>query len=206
MGSDRGPRRTESRHEACNKSLLPPLIAVEMATSGHQINAADRTADWVALHGRAVRGYLLGLVGRPDLADDLVQEVFCRAWEARDRYREQGHARAYLLRIADRLACDRRRQIGRETTVSDEAWKALEPPGRDGEPAGAMARAEDARRLAAALEQLSPMQRRVLLLRYFGEMSFADIAETIDCPLGTVLSHCHRGLKALRKSLGENVS
>ena len=67
-------------------------------------------ADWVRDHGRAVRGFLLAMVRRPDVADDLSQEVFCRAWQARSRYREQGNARAYLLRIADRLVCDRGRR------------------------------------------------------------------------------------------------
>ena len=54
-----------------------------------------------------------------------------------------------------------------------------------------------------ALEQLSPPQRRVLLLRYYGQMSFAEIAHIMEIPLNTVLSHCHRGLEKLRKLLGE---
>ena len=69
-------------------------------------------ADWEREHGQAVRGYLLAMVRRPDVADDLTQEVFCRAWQARERYRENGTARAYLFRIADRLACDFGRKSG----------------------------------------------------------------------------------------------
>ncbi len=53
---------------------------------GHQ----QLFTDWVRDHGKAVRGFLLALVRRGDVADDLCQEVFCRAWQARDRYSGSG--------------------------------------------------------------------------------------------------------------------
>jgi len=151
-----------------------------------------------------VRGYLLAIVRRAELADELTQEVFFRAWQARKRYREEGSARAYLLRIADRLACDRGRKAGREINLDEEKWQQIEPAGRDQEPADTLARREAATQLTAALQTLSPPQRRVLLLRYYGQLSFAEIAEIINCPLNTALSHCRRGLLALRKLLVEN--
>ena len=57
----------------------------------------DRLARWVRDHAAAVRGYLLGLVRRADLADDLLQEVFQRAWQARDRYEDRGTERALMM-------------------------------------------------------------------------------------------------------------
>lgn len=174
-----------------------------MAPSAHEADEADRFTEWVRLHGRAVRGYLLGLVRRPETADDLAQEVFARAWQARARYHEQGAARAYLLRIADRLACDRARRNGRETTLDDPAWKAMEPATPGPGPSEAAAAGETVGQLGAAMERLSPLQRRVLLLRYYGQMSFAEIARTVGCPLNTALSHCHRGLETLRRLLVE---
>ena len=164
----------------------------------------ERFATWTREHGAAVRGYLMAMVRRADVADDLTQEVFCRAWQARDRYREQGNARAYLLRIADRLVCDRRRRAGRERTLDEETWKQIEPAGRGAEPWRAPTEAEAAERLDAALERLSPMQRRVLLLRYYGGLRFAEIAQITGCPLNTTLSHCRRGLMAMRKLLVES--
>ena len=143
------------------------------------------------------------MVRRPDVADDLSQEVFCRAWQARSRYREQGSARAYLLRIADRLVCDRRRQATPPVNLTEEGWKQLEPLDPATEPSDKVLMVEAAEQLAAALDRLSPMQRRVLLLRYYGQFGFAEIAEMIDCPLGTTLSHCRRGLEALRRRLAE---
>ena len=160
---------------------------------------------WVLEHAAAVRGYLLGIVRREDVADDLAQEVFRRAWQAHDRYQDQGRQRAYLLTIADRLACDRARRSGVEITVDSESWRAIEPAASDSPPDQIMVQ-ESEEELLAALEQLSPTQRRVLLLRYYGEMEFAEIAEAIGCPLSTALSHCRRGLLALRKQLVEETS
>ena len=153
-----------------------------------------------ALGGRL--GIPWGLLRRRDVADDLTQEVFCRAWQARDRYREHGLSRAYLC-IADHLAVDHHRKSRREVNLGDEAWKQIEPvehaPGVD----DALQRHEIFGQLAATLDQLSPQQRRVLLLRFYGELSFAEIAEMMECPLNTVLSYCHRGLHTLRSLLVE---
>ena len=160
-------------------------------------------AQWVRDHGQAVRGFLLALVRRSDVADDLCQEVFCRAWQARDRYTDRGKARAYLLQIANRLACDRSRRNEPQTNLDDEAWKIHEPPSRAPGPAQAAAMSEQARLLHAALDKLAPMQQRVLLLRYYGQMEFQEIADTLQTPLNTALSHCRRGLEALRRLLVE---
>lgn len=169
--------------------------------------AADHLADvgdermgrWVREHARAVRGYVLGLVRREDAADDLVQEVFRRAWQARERYRDEGHERAYLLRIADRLVVDRSRRLGREVNLDDAAWCELEPERGADLPFARLETQERDEGLTRSLDALTGVQKRVLLLRYFGEMSFEEIAETVGCPLGTALSHCRRGLTALRK-------
>ena len=162
-------------------------------------------AGWVREHGRAVRGFLLAMVRRPDVADDLSQEVFCRAWQARARYREQGNARAYLLRIADRLVCDRGRRAEPEVHLSEDGWKQHEPLDAAQEPPQTALMAEATEQLASALDRLSPVQQRVLLLRYYGQFSFAEIAGMIGCPLSTALSHCRRGLETLRKLLVEKV-
>jgi RNA polymerase sigma factor (sigma-70 family) len=163
----------------------------------------DRLATWVHEHARAVRGYLLALVRNADVADDLSQEVFRRAWQAHDRYLEQGTPRAYLLKIADRLACDWGRKVHRELHLDASEWRKIEPACEGEEPPALLSWEESERELAAALESLSPPQRRVLLLRYYGDLSFQEIAETMCCPLSTALSHCRRGLLALRAQLVE---
>ena len=111
-----------------------------------------------------------------------------------------------MLRIADRLVCDRRRQAAPPVNLTDEGWKQHEPLDPAIDPSERMLKAEAAEQLAAVLDQLTPIQRRVLLLRYYGQFGFAEIAEMIDCPLGTTLSHCRRGLEALRRRLAEKTS
>lgn len=178
-----------------------------MTSSRRDADDRQRLAHWVHAHGSAVRGYLAVLVRRDDVVDDLLQEVFHRAWQSRHTYQEAGHARAYLIRIADRLACDWRRKAARDgrRQLNDDAWRELEPA-IEAPPDGALTAAEARRQLEQALDSLSPAQQRVLLLRYYGQLSFAEIAAALECPLNTALSHCRRGLEALRKRLAEHVT
>lgn len=177
-----------------------------MSTGSKQDSDEDRVIRWVTEHGSAVRGYLLGLLRRQDLADDLIQEVYRRAWQARNRYAEQGSPRAYLIRIADRLAWDHVRRGQREVTLDEAHWGEIEPLDRAGLPQDPLIDSEARSELAAALDLLTIPQRRVLLLRYYSEMSFEEIAAAMECPLSTALSHCRRGLLALRKIMTENHS
>lgn len=163
---------------------------------------ADRLTQWVREHGGAVRGFLIASTGDPHAADDLLQETFTRAWQARDRYRDDGRERAYLLRIADRVAADRRRKR-RDVLLDDDAWRAVEPESDFHTPLEQLQQTEQERNLQAALEQLTDPQRRTLLLRFFGDLDFAEIGKLLGMPVNTVLSHGRRGLSALKKILLE---
>ncbi len=160
----------------------------------------DRTriSRWAAEYGPAVRGYLAMMVRDANVADDLWQEVFQRAWKARHRYQENGAVKAYLFRIADHLVCDYSRRRRMEVQLDEAAWQQCEPAASDQSPDEALQRAELRKQLFSALDRLTPAQRRVLLLRYFSQLGFQQIADITDCPLNTVLSHCRRGLTALR--------
>jgi RNA polymerase sigma-70 factor, ECF subfamily len=166
-------------------------------------DAREQLTVWVRQHGAAVLGFLTGMVRNRTLAEDLLQEVFCRAWQARGRYCHIGRERAYLLRIADRLACDYARRQKRDPTQAPNGSELVEQPGRDSPPWERMAQAEMQRLLEAALDSLSEPQRRTLLLRYYGDLEFNEIAVQLCCPLNTVLSHNRRGLSVLRQMLAE---
>ena len=176
---------------------------VDMHDGPSEMNDQQRFSQWVHAHGTAVRGFLRAMIRSEDAADELTQEVFCRAWQARSRYREQGNTRAYLLRIADRLACDHYRRRPPQVSLDEAGWSRHEPSSRLDEPSQAAVLVEEAEQLHWALDRLTSPQQRVLLLRYFGQLSFQEIAAITGCPLSTTLSHCHRGLVALRKLLVE---
>lgn len=170
---------------------------------GREANQRELVSRWVHDHGRSVLGYLVGLVRDRSMAEDLLQDVFCRAWQARHRYIDTGRERAYLLRIADRLACDRSRRPRKEISVAEEGLRAIEPADGDRSPWETLLVEEARAQLVAALTMLNEPQRRVLLLRYYGDLEFSEIADIVGAPINTVLSHNHRGLQALRKLLVE---
>ena len=194
------------RFFASGRNISPPCAfsyGEVMSDANRANNEREQLTGWVRRHGGAVLGYLTGIVRDRSLAEDLLQEVFCRAWQARQRYRDAGCERAYLLRIADRLACDRARRRKREPAVSGDRPEAAELAARECPPWERMALAETRQMLAAALDSLSEPQRRTLLLRYYGNLDFNQIADTLGAPLNTVLSHNRRGLAALRQLLAE---
>ena len=174
--------------------------------SQRQTADSERLAHWLREHGRAVRGYVRSMIPRDDVVDDLVQDVFRRALEAGQRYQEVGRARAYLLRIADRLAIDFVRRAAREVNWDHTQWSQLETSKAENNPSSEASRRELREQLVAALAVLTEEQRRVLLLRYYGDMQFSEIAEVVGCPLNTALSHCRRGLQALREILGNKTT
>lgn len=165
---------------------------------------ADKVAAFtraVQEHGAAVRGYAWAMLRDGHDADEVTQEVFRRLWQHWSVYQEQGRLRAYLLRITDRLVVDRhranRRRMQAVRKLSRGEWSDVDGPAMDAQ------RKEAVYALRLALDRLTPSQQRVLLLRFYGQMSFAEIASLMRVPQNTVLSHCHRGLKALRKILAE---
>lgn len=122
------------------------------------------------------------------------------------RYDERGRFEPWLFRIAANLVRDRaRRHKAAPAFVKASAEDDGDPLDR----APAEAEAVDARllrheqdaALERALAQLDEPTRQMILLRHFGELSFAEIAETCGCPLGTALAKVHRGLKKLRSIL-----
>lgn len=174
-------------------------MANRMRQDGDPKDAERRLTDWVRRHAGPLRGYLWSLTRDSSSVEDLLQEVFLRAWRARAGYVDAGREKAYLFRIADRVAADRRRGSARrfeDAGVLDQTPDPSAP-----QPVDWLAAGETRRLAAQALEALSDAQRRTLMLRYFGELPFEEIAAILGCPLNTALSHARRGLERLRAIL-----
>lgn len=148
--------------------------------------------------------YAVALTGHHDVADDVAQETFIRAYRALAGYRPeqiQGLALSpWLYRIALNLVRNRARDRQAFERKHAAEGRELETRGRRVGP-GADEEADSRRRqeeLASLIASLPPNHRDAVVLRWVQGMSYAEAAEVLDRPQGTVKSDVHRGLATLR--------
>lgn len=140
----------------------------------------------------ALAGYFLRRHRTIHVVEDLLHETFLRLMRRPDRLGEARSPRAYLFGIARH--------------VSAEAWRSAEPPAADGDALDFVAAAEPDPRLAAAREVIAGLphlQREILDLRFQHDLSYAEIAETLGVPVGTVRSRLHNAMRILRARLAQ---
>ena len=161
----------------------------------------------VRLHQDAVFATALRLTGNWHDAEEVAQEAFLRAhrnlvgWPP-ERVREL-RPRAWLCTIAVNLARNRARDAGRRPAAGDGLDEAATAAsGADGPEALAL-RGDDRRLLAEALHRLPAAQREAVVLRHVAGLPYAEIAEALGTPVGTVKAHVHRGIRVLASLLGE---
>jgi RNA polymerase sigma-70 factor (ECF subfamily) len=150
------------------------------------------------------------LVGSKEEAEDLVQETYARAFRSWRSFTPGTNLRAWLLRILTNLNIDRgrRKQRTPDTQPLEEGdyflYNRLEESTGDG--------ANDAERVVERLSQddvvtaLSAVPhdfRDVIVLVDIGDFSYADAAQILDIPIGTVMSRLHRGRRILKREMAE---
>lgn len=159
--------------------------------------------------GPRLYGYFLRATGNHHDAEDLLGEIMLRLVRRLKDYDDRGRFEHWIFRIAANLVRDRIRRIrsapavGTISVLDSEGGDLsdrlpAETPSVD---AGVLQR-ESNEHLQACLEKLDETTRQMILLRHLGRMSFKDLAELFDCPLGTVLARVHRGMRVLRRLLG----
>ncbi|RPI81002.1 MAG: sigma-70 family RNA polymerase sigma factor [Planctomycetaceae bacterium] len=156
-------------------------------------------------------GVLTHLLQDQQSAEDLAQEVFLRIYKARHGYEATAKFSTYLFRIANNLASNRRRDAGRKREVSLPASDSGPLGARPAEqlladtsshmPARQFARSEIQAVVQEALATLNDNQRMAVLLHKFQEMSYADIAATLDTTVSAVKSLLSRARDNLREKL-----
>lgn len=162
----------------------------------------------------AVYGVALRYMRRTDLADDVTQDAFLRAYDALDTFRnEDGHGfKSWLLRIATNRALDVLRYEGRRPASSldaaldseESSWEPAES--RDEHPVELAEQAALRRHLETALGELPEDQRLAVILFDIEGFSYEEIAEIAGVAVGTVKSRLHRGRSRLRDILNEDES
>lgn len=161
---------------------------------------ADVTAftDLVRRHQAAVVAVAYAIVRDRELAHDLTQEAFVKAWRSLDQLREPARAGAWLAGIVRFLARDQRRLARRRAALRERHDL---PAATAATPLEQVVAREDDALLAAVVGELAPTYREPLLLHHVAGCSVAEIAATLELSEDAVKQRLSRGRSALRESL-----
>jgi RNA polymerase sigma-70 factor (ECF subfamily) len=147
-------------------------------------------------HVPRLRRYARALINNRDLADDLVQDTLERALRHTEQFQSGTDLRAWLFTIMHNVFANQARRAGVRAvhvSVDDENI-----PEREFAVPGTQTQSLEMRDLDFALQRLPLDQRQVVLLVGLEEMSYADVAQALEIPIGTVMSRLSRGRERLR--------
>ena len=162
----------------------------------------------VARYHLPLMRYLQRLAG-PETAEELHQQTWLSVLDHVGRFQSGGPTdgavvagngggfKAWLFRIATNKANDLWRSRGRERKAKDGLRRILDP--RAPHAGVRVEAAEQNGTLAAALDRLPREQREALVLRYYSNMKFTEIAKVVGCPVNTALTRVHKGILKLRQ-------
>ena len=142
------------------------------------------------------------ITGSREASEDVLQEVFISVWRSRHTYDpNKGKLTTWLHRITVN-ECLRKKRAGISVTVSIEG-KGVDPPDmkRESRPDEISITRIEYDRLLRAMSALDTRHRSVLVLRYFNDLSYREIADALEIPLGTVKSRLNQSLKYLKEQM-----
>lgn len=186
--------------------------ALEITAAG-RIEDHTRPLDFERLvpeHQQRIYRILLGLVRDPETADGLTQDCFVRAYQKRGSFRGESSIGTWLVSIAINLARDHqrnrrvsfwRRLFAGPAEERDAAFAAAKD-GRSSAEQRVIA-AQQLSRVWQVVDELSPRQREVFLLRFVEELTLEEIAQVTGMQLGTVKAHLARALSVVRQRARE---
>ncbi len=172
------------------------LILVARAQQG------DRQAygELVSRYHRAVVSVVYRMCGEQQLAEEAAQEAFLRAWQNIQRYLERYSFRSWVYRIALNAALD---MLRRERELVDIETLPLASDQDD--PERAYERRERATHIQQAVLALPENCRAALILREYESLSYQEIADVLDIPLGTVMSRLNYARRQLKQALAQEL-
>jgi RNA polymerase sigma-70 factor, ECF subfamily len=168
----------------------------------------------VCRHGDGVLGYLCHMTGNRDQAEDLFQETFKRVHEKAHTFRGDGF-KSWLFTIATRLTIDGARRRKRHMTISlnqdgdcDEQNGSLLGGLVDeaaANPGDELVRREQKEQVRRAIESLPDGQRAALVLAYYQQLSYREVAQVLGCSVGAVKTQMSRALATLAQRLPDSI-
>ena len=185
----------------------PPLTderLVELALDGDE----EAFGILVRRYQRRLTAFLSQLVGDLELARELSQEAFVRAWSALARFDPKYRFSTWLFRIAHNLGIDQLRRRRLKTvslyrTDTEGAEVEVVVPDTEKDPLGHLENDALASGLRQVIDELRPEYRELVLLRHFAGLSYQEIADFKEMPLGTVKNKLFRAHSVLRKALAD---
>ena len=155
-------------------------------------------------HGR-LYNFIYRFVGDRETAEDIVQETFLRAFRKRDEYRAIANFSTWLFTIAGNLAKSELRRRKRWRMISaerdEETDTGMELPDESARPDKVAESSIADVQIQNAINSLPNNYRQVILLRDVEGMSYQEISEIVDCPVGTVKSRVNRARLKLQQKL-----
>jgi RNA polymerase sigma-70 factor, ECF subfamily len=174
-----------------------------------QTGDSDAFNDLVTTYRNRVFTVIYGMVRNEQEAWDLAQESFLRAWRSIHRFKGQSSFYTWLYRIVTNVTIDTLRRKGMHGEVEFDDHIALgnvDPASRTTPsaaplPYSKLDQKEIRQRIDEAIDELSPGQRAVIVLRELEDLSYHEIAEILDCSIGTVMSRLFYARKKLQTLL-----
>ncbi len=145
----------------------------------------------------------LRVVGNGDEAGDVLQDVFLLLFRKIHRFRERAFFASWVYRITVNMSLDhlRRRRRGPLPTAAEDLLDGPQEIGEMSGPERRLAGRDLQQHVRTALQELSPRLRIVIVLRYLEGLAYGDIAEILECSVGTVKSRLNRAHAAMRREL-----
>jgi len=156
----------------------------------------------VVRYQRLVYHILWSRGGEPQEIEDMAQETFMRAWERLHTFDPTQSFKAWIARVATNLAIDYHRARSRRPTLvelPDEETTPLQADAAD--PVLVAQNLDDQRRLLRALQEVPPLYRQALVLRFVEDLPNDEIATALGLPLGSVKTRIFRGRELLKQRL-----
>lgn len=185
-----------------------PAFAHETTTDAAIMRAVQRgqTEQFAVLvqrYERALRRVAWSRLGSPELAEDLVQEAFLAAFKSRHTFKPDANFRTWIWTILLNLC--RRHFVRQGNRQAQVPWSQLSPHESASEPqvASSLPGWENTELLETLLAALPEPQADALRLRFFGQLSFQEIAEATGCSLGTAKNRVKAGLTQMAVALRE---